>query len=152
LFGAGSTVASGAFICQSEYSLWPLAELVFHVTKECVKFCILDRHGMRGSGVSASVDIGLILSEGGNALCLQLFQHWRHIAVNLAMAWLMIFAIAANILGKEILRVCVFTRAHSEHNQRRVFAKIFADAVWHDLELSTKDTDFFHLLRVPRAE
>ena len=60
----------------------------------------------------------------------------------------MVFAVAADVFGKQVLRIGMLARAHAQHQKRRVFCQVFRNAIRYDLKFGTEDTDLFQHLRV----
>ena len=80
-------------------------DLPFDRFQESVEFVVLYCHRMLGCRIGTIVHICLEFFEGGDALVLQTLQFRAEVAVNLAVAWLVVLAIAADIFGEEVLRI-----------------------------------------------
>ena len=68
--------------------------------------------------IAAIVDICFEVLECRDAFVLDSLQLGRHIAIDFAVGWIVVFALSTNIFGKQILRIGIFTRAHAQHNDR----------------------------------
>ena len=64
------------------------------------------------------------------------------VSVDLAAAGLVVPAVAADILGEEILRIGMLTGAHAQHDQRGILGQELGHAIRHDLMLCGKHADF----------